>query len=104
MRKGKDKQILTQKNLNAINNLIKQAEPYYKEYCKALKEIWASGKIDREKDFNVLKEHRLGTGDQIFTQTNRYGYSNLRWRFYWNYEINQLNRLFKNNLKGEIKK
>jgi len=79
-----------------MNKIIPKIEKHYINYCKALKEIWKN-KIDKEKDFAILEKFGLGSYEKNYNW--RYNFGVYRFKFYWNDEIKELNKIYKNILK-----
>jgi len=77
---------------SVINQLIPKANKYFIDYCKALKEIWKE-KVDKKRDFDILATYGLGT----FTEPYHLSFGNNKnvYKFNWNYEIQELNKRYK---------
>ena len=86
---GKIKKVQLQ--CSVINQLIPKANKYFIDYCKALKEIWKE-KINRERDAEILIKFGLIENGRMYKWGSYYN-------IYWNYEIQELNKRYKQCLK-----
>ena len=87
---GKIKKVQLQ--CSVINQLIPKANKYFIEYCKAIKEAWSNGKFcgNHKDNYDILEKYNLGV----------IGYrGNGDYKFNWNYEIQELNKRYKQCLK-----
>lgn len=77
---------------NIVNQIIPKIDKYFIEYCKAVKEAWSNGKFcgNHKDNYDILEKHNLGN-----CYDNYYG----KYKFNWNYEIQELNKLYKQCLK-----
>jgi len=89
---GKIKKVQLQ--CSVINQLIPKANKYFIEYCKAIKEAWSNGKFcgNHKDNYDILEKHQLG-----YCRVASYG--NSSYKFNWNYEIQELNKRYKQCLK-----
>lgn len=85
-----ERQKQLQTNLPIINELIKQIEPHYINYCKALKEIWTE-KIDKNRDYDILASYELGHNGGLEFPIKKGSYIGT-YKFYWAWEIKELAR------------
>ncbi len=78
-----------------INQLIPKANKYFIDYCKAIKEAWSNGKFNgnHKDNYDILEKHQLG-----YCNVASYS-SNKAYSFSWNYEIQELNKRYKQCLK-----
>ena len=81
---------------NVVNQIIPKIDKYFIDYCKALKEIWKE-KLDKKRDLDILASYGLGT----FTEPDNFSFGNNKnvYKFNWDYEIQELNKLYKQCIK-----
>ena len=77
---------------NIVNQIIPKIDKYFIEYCKAVKEAWSNSKFcgNHKDNYDILEKYNLG---------NCYDNYYNKYKFNWNYEIEELNKLYKQCLK-----
>jgi len=81
-----------------INNIIDKAGVYYKDYCKALKEVWKEPIVNRKNDLEILAEYKLGYIKEDYVISCS-GDRKLHYGFSWDWELKELDKHYRQLLK-----